>query len=485
MKIAHLILHYNTPQITAELCRMVPGAIIVDNGSGPPAVQMGLKNRIIRLEKNLGFTSGWNAALRLLMSQGEYDAFWLMNSDIIITDRCLARVQMVMDTGLYSILTPSYNCWMKQCQNQGTGSIREIRCLELCAPIIRRDVFEKIGLFDDRFSLGSGVDFDFCLRAMNAGIPMHCDDGSKFSHLVHKTIQKIGSVKEYSNRANLEMNKGMAELYGRNWKDLIRVKLNINKSGVINMKRVAVYTTIFGNYDHLKPIPKQITQADYFCITDDAIVSQTCIPDSEKWEIVEVKTPRTDLHPRMRAKFFKAFPWEVEQLRGYEVVIFIDGSIQIQSPDFIGYCVSHLKNDILMFNHPQRNCIYEEASHSRTMIKYQTEDLENQVAYYRKFHPEKSGLWACGIIVRRPTERIRAAMMSWFHENIKFTWQDQISMPVILRIHRITPDVFPDNQLNNKYFKIITHSNREDQKLVVSDSLKSSVKKSASKKAIK
>ena len=33
MKLAKLILHFNTPELTAKLCRMVPGAIVIDNGS--------------------------------------------------------------------------------------------------------------------------------------------------------------------------------------------------------------------------------------------------------------------------------------------------------------------------------------------------------------------------------------------------------------------------------------------------------------------
>lgn len=470
MKIAKLILNYNTPNLTEDLCRMVPDAIVVDNGSDIHPTNIKLRNRIIPLEKNLGFTRGWNAALKILLKEKQYDAFWLMNSDIQITHQCIDRVQMVMDTNRYPIMTPSYNCWMKQCQNQGTGGVREIKCLEFCAPVIRRDVFEKIGLFDEHFSLGSGVDFDFCIRALKAGIKVFCDDSSSFTHLHHKTITTIGSLSDYSRRATIEMNKGMAELHGRNWKDLIKFKLNINRKGTIDMKKIAVYTTIFGAYDDLKPVPKQIMQADYFCITDNAArITQDGGADKERWEIIQVNTPRSDLHPRMRAKFFKAFPWEVEQLLGYEAVIFFDGSVQVNSPDFIEYCVSNLKSDFLLFRHPHRKCIYDEATHSRTMVKYETEDMENQVEYYRKFHPANFGLWACTVMVRKPTERIKALMMSWFHENIKFTWQDQLSMPVVLRVHHITPDVFPGDLYNNKYFKVVVHADRDDQKLVGSE----------------
>ena len=33
MRIAKLILHYNTPELTLRLCQMVSDAIVIDNGS--------------------------------------------------------------------------------------------------------------------------------------------------------------------------------------------------------------------------------------------------------------------------------------------------------------------------------------------------------------------------------------------------------------------------------------------------------------------
>lgn len=464
MKIAKLILHFNTPELTASLCRQVgPDAIVIDNGSTPGKNHSGA-NRCIR-QKNLGFTAGWNVAIMTLMD--EFDAFWLMNSDIEISQESINRVQELMDTGLYPILTPSFNCWMHQCRNQGSGIVREILCLELTAPVIRKDVFERIGFFNATFNLGSGVDFDFCLRAQKAGIKIYCDDNSSFLHLVHSTIKTVSTVAEYSRKANVEMNAGMEQIYGRNWKELIKKKLNINNK--ISMKKVAVYTTIFGGYDNLQPVVKQSVQADYYCITDDAKRIKTEPLDEakfERWNIVQVEQPRKDLHPRLRAKWYKIFPWECKELSGYEVVIFIDGDVNVKSPDMVTYFLKNLKSDILLFKHPFRKCIYNEYHASTGMVKYQQEDMTSQVNYYRSFHPAGAGLFACGVIIRKHTPRIRELMMSWWHENIKFTWQDQLSLPVVCRVHRIVPDVFPDELYKNPYFKVMPHANKEDQALL-------------------
>jgi hypothetical protein len=464
MRIGKFILNYNTPELTQKLCQMVPGSIIIDNGSSNTFPE--IQNRIIRYDDNLGFTRNWNRVIKHLWE--EFDVFWLMNSDIIIQSSSRDRILELMNTGKYPILTPSYNCWMKQCQNQGTMDVREIKCIELTAPLIKKSVFQRIGFFNEKFNLGSGVDFDFCLRLQTAGLKVFCDDGSNFEHLKHSTIKKIGTIESYSVQANKEMNEGMQKIYGPKWKDLVANKLDINKK-IKYMSKIAVYTTIFGDYDQLQPVPKQSVKADYYCITDNQKAIMKLYkgdPSCEDWQVIQVEQPRKDLHPRMRAKWFKIFPWECEKLLSYEKIIFFDGDLKINSPDFIEYCIQSMKNDILLFRHPYRNCIYDEKKASEDMVKYQNENMEAQVNYYKRFHPEKFGLWACTVIVRRPTFRIKALMMSWWHENIKFTWQDQLSFPVVCRIHNIFPEVFPDLLYQNRFFKMQSHANKGDQALI-------------------
>lgn len=220
MNIIKLILHYNTPRETARLSQTVPDAIIVDNGSGDKFD----KRIVMRFPDNRGFTKNWNRILRFMIDQKYGDAYWLMNSDIELGMAAQVRMHYLMMSEAYPMITPSFNCWMKQCRNQGTGDIRKIGCMEFTAPVIRRDVFERIGLFDERFTMGYGVDFDFCLRAKNAGIGLYCDDGSRFNHLKHRSILNIW---KYKSHANEEMDRGMTEIYDSHWRDLVKEKLGV------------------------------------------------------------------------------------------------------------------------------------------------------------------------------------------------------------------------------------------------------------------
>jgi GT2 family glycosyltransferase len=446
-RLAKLILHFNTPDLTASLCRMVPGAIVIDNGSTIRPYKG--QNRTIRQE-NYGFTKGWNEGIRAVYE--EFDAFWLMNSDIIITPKCIDRVEAILNEQPEVLfLTPSYNCWMKHCQTVKMAGLVETGVMEFTAPVIRKEVFERLGFFDEIFERGYGVEFDYCYKARQAGIKMYIDHQSNFYHLGQQTINKNGGLLAYSKKANFELTHGLITRYGHGFRKLVFGGLNIKSD--FDMK-IAVYVTIFGDYDGLKPIPAQEVKADYFVITDNPKLKL------EGWKTVVPNFPRRDLHPRLRAKFFKMFPWECDEMAKYELSIYIDASIRITSANFIATCLKNLNQDMLLFRHPQRQCIYKEGAASVGLKKYDGEPINEQLNFYRKFHPANGGLYACGLIVRKHTEQVKKIMGDWWFENIKYSYQDQLSLPVILRANGFTPSTFAEDQYKNNFLQVEWHDDR-------------------------
>jgi GT2 family glycosyltransferase len=440
-----LILHFNTPEMTELLCQMVPGAIVIDNGSTLFPYAGG--NRCIRQE-NLGFTKGWNQAIKSVWD--EFDSFWLMNSDIEITPENVERVEIL--SGLTWFFTPAYNCWMKHCQPQDQGGLEETFIMEFTAPVISKKVFEQIGFFDPLFAKGYGVEFDFCYRAKQAGIVMFVDHASRFYHLGQQTISQHEGILRYSSIANRELVTGLAYKYGPDYGALVFNGLNIKTD--LDMK-IAIYTTIFGNYDTLKEFPRQEVGADYYIVTDNPEIK------AEGWTTVVPDFPRWDLSARMRAKFFKLFPWELPELRGYQITIYIDASIQVTSANFVATCVKNLAHDFLLFRHPQRRCIYEEGKASKELIKYDNEPIDVQLDFYRTFHPANAGLYAGGVLIRRNTETMRKIMADWWFEIIKYSYQDQLSLPVVLQLNHYIPDVFVENQYKNSFFKVKWHDDEK------------------------
>jgi len=219
MRLGIFILHYNTEVMTRELASGIEGTIVVDNGSNKAFEMEG--REVLRLDRNYGFTVGWNKAIEHYFDR--FDAFWLMNSDILISKEAIARIRAVAATEI-GIITPAFNCWMWHCRNllsyqyqyYGNG-LRSVPVVEFTAPVIHKAVFEKVGLFSKEFPRGWGVDFDFCYRTMKAGFRIVVDDLSNFYHIGQQTIEMTEGKSSYNQKANSEWILGMNILWGSNW----------------------------------------------------------------------------------------------------------------------------------------------------------------------------------------------------------------------------------------------------------------------------
>lgn len=452
--LAVMILHYNTPEVTARLCRSVPEAIVIDNGSDP-GKQLDVKNRIIRLDRNYGFTGGWNRGLTMLIGEERkngrphYDGYWLMNSDIEIERKDVEKVKELALTCGLDIFTPLYNCWIKDCQPGFISEVTELGVIEFTAPVIMRRVIDCIGVFDDIFRMGYGVEYDYCHRARKAGFKIGAVPGASFYHLGSVTIQQLG-FKDYLAKAQAEHNAGLKLRYGENHFDIVHKDVQ-QKSDFVGSDKgsISVYTTIFGNYDTLKPHAWSQIGAKWICITDDP--SLKC----DGWKTIVV--PKMFDDPRKNAKFYKLHPWEVPGLEDARISIFIDGSMTVKSETFIEWLVIRLYNDMLLFRHPERDCIYEEAVVSKSLKYYSGPELDNQIRRYSSLVKPHSGLWACGMLVRKHTEKIRRLMDDWWLEQGKYTLQDQISFAYVCQKNKFIPSTLKENIFNNDLFTVSAH----------------------------
>jgi hypothetical protein len=236
------------------------------------------------------------------------------------------------------------------------------------------------------------------------------------------------------------------------------------------MGHVCVYTAIFGDYDELKPIPEQDVACDCVCFTDNPLVR-----NPGKWRIIHAPV-LLDQHPRIRARFFKilhdrvfkearlADPTSLLQrfFRGrtrYDRTIWIDGSIQIKSSAFAREFTDYIgPSGWSMFIHPNRNCIYTEAEVSKTMAKYFDQPIDEQIEAYRtEGYPVENGLVATGLIARSTSADLTAINEGWWNENIRWSYQDQLSLPLVLwRLGR-RYDPVQKNLWTNEWFDWIPH----------------------------
>ena len=142
--------------------------------------------------------------------------------------------------------------------------------------------------------------------------------------------------------------------------------------------------------------------------------------------------------------------------------IWIDASLQIMSSTFVRDMRSKLGDgDWAMFVHPDRDCIYEEALISITMLKYQhVPILPRSKLTGRSFlrtadftpAPSSSG-------ESRRRNGSRECTCCWWEENTKWTYQDQLSLPFVLRsVGGCDPVLIPECLWQNQWFAFVTHN---------------------------
>jgi hypothetical protein len=92
------------------------------------------------------------------------------------------------------------------------------------------------------------------------------------------------------------------------------------------------------------------------------------------------------------------------------------------------------------------------------MAKYQQMPVLEQVEHYRRLGFTDRRLYACGILARdNASNRLRRLPRDWMGEDIRWTYQDQLSLPFLLCKHRVRPATIPFNLWPNHLFSFEGH----------------------------
>ena len=174
--------------------------IVVDNGSGDGSAEYITRHfpqaELIALSSNVGFGSACNQAIARALEDTYCEYVFLLNNDTVIHPRALSELVSVAQAHPESaIFGPKVyyrdnpdTIWYAGARRRwgvlaaadtGRGQVDRGQFNVLCevdyvfgtAMLIRRNVFERIGLFDERFFLYL-EDMDFCLRAQAAGFSL-------------------------------------------------------------------------------------------------------------------------------------------------------------------------------------------------------------------------------------------------------------------------------------------------------------------------
>jgi GT2 family glycosyltransferase len=222
--LAAVVVHYQTPGETRACLRSLLASrrpidrlIVVDNGSSPPFAPPEDGAEILRLPENLGFGGGCNRGIERALQAGA-DAILLLNSDAEVAPDCIALLEAVLaerpDAGIvgptivrrgrvesmgvrYSRLSGRMlNLEAGRLDGARPPAVVEVEAIIGCCMLIRRQVFERIGLFAAELFYGF-EDLDFALRAAAAGFAAVCQPSATVRHLGQRSIGERSTARLY------------------------------------------------------------------------------------------------------------------------------------------------------------------------------------------------------------------------------------------------------------------------------------------------
>ncbi len=219
-----IIINYNTPELTAKLLNSIHKycdkddfeIILIDNASTDSSVEK-IRNefpeiKLIENKRNLGFAKAANQGAA--SAEGEY--LWFLNSDCELSEPVLNKLKSALKNNAYaSAATPKTvdvnNRFHSVCRNFPNYSnilfsrgsllskipglenyaetytlgdfddVTRVDAMAATAMLIRRDDFDKVGGFDDRYFLYF-EDTDLCLKLNRQGRKCYYVPGAVVKH---------------------------------------------------------------------------------------------------------------------------------------------------------------------------------------------------------------------------------------------------------------------------------------------------------------
>lgn len=151
--------------------------IIIDNAStdGTAAFLRGVRVAAITNATNRGCAAAWNQGVAA--SRGRYVV--LLNNDVLVTTGWLGRLVAFMERTGHGIVSPAVRAGALDYDLPTYAEAFARACARArrpypsaCCLVIAREVFDRVGLFDEQFRVGTFEDVDFLWRARRAGVTM-------------------------------------------------------------------------------------------------------------------------------------------------------------------------------------------------------------------------------------------------------------------------------------------------------------------------
>lgn len=186
-------------------------------------------------------------------------------------------------------------------------------------------------------------------------------------------------------------------------------------------ERIAVYTSIYGDYDKIyEPLFKP-NNIDYYIITDNDV------PLDSLWKKIEYDFGDKKLSNIEKNRFVKINPHYFFQ--SYKYSIYIDSNIKILGD--LTEMANLLGNHYIGFHrHQSQICVYDQVESCIISNRDSRESLLNHKKYLKQDKmPKNYGMVEANVIIRNHNDKCCIKLMDdWWNEFFHYSRRDQISL---------------------------------------------------------
>jgi hypothetical protein len=197
--------------------------------------------------------------------------------------------------------------------------------------------------------------------------------------------------------------------------------------------KIAVLTSLFGSKNDLRPLTKEELSYKSFDLDFFAFVDRT-YESADGWnQIVGPQYSFDKIYGNRRNhKIYKMLP-HLFVPEKYESYIWLD-SCQALKMNPRQICKEYLRdNDVALFDHPYRNCAYQEAVVCAQTGIENAKYIQNTLDFLTsEEYPESNGLYEMSCFVKKNNLVTQELGFRWFELACRFSSRDQIIFPYVL-----------------------------------------------------
>ena len=248
------------------------------------------------------------------------------------------------------------------------------------------------------------------------------------------------------------------------------------------MTKICFITAIYGGYEKTcKKFVKQSIDTDFICFTDDNnIINNGWTIDTTPYHLINKSKIDNDTfinsicnnkHTFNIAKYYKQAFSNIPILQKYDVIVWLDGTIEIIYDKTSEYILNNIyKEKIIGWNHEYRNGVLSNEVKASHIDRYTStywnnqsqpyQDVDNQYKCYLEdgyndlffkninSHSKHMGVWVtCFVAFLQKDNQVKDFLETWYLQTLKYTTQDQIGFSYVCQKTNIIPFTLPNNEI--------------------------------------